>query len=140
MNLRKKLFTTFEKTINTKARWFNWKLGLMGGTFSGSITYFFNDSHGFLDGIQGGANQFFYNFMMGGVNSKICENIVNRIENKYLSIGISTVVPTTISFVTNYLWHKFLGTAEPMDSSTWQIPLNAVSFFGFGYYWKNQKR
>ncbi|MEK6945359.1 MAG: hypothetical protein AABW63_01045 [Nanoarchaeota archaeon] len=128
------------KTIDTETGWFNWKLGTMGGTFAGTVNYFVNDSHGIAEGLRGGGNQFLFNFLLGGANSKLCEYLAKEVDNKYLAIAASSLIPTATSFVVNYLWHKSLQTAEPLDSSIWQIPLNAISTGILGYRWNTQKR
>jgi len=140
----KTVFESFlEKTIDTDTRWFNWKLGLSGGTFSGMVNYFVNNAEGIIEGLWGGGVQFLFNFTLGGANSKFCQYLSQRFDNTYLAVTMASVFPTTVSFGVNYLWHKVLGSAEPFNSSVWQIPLNALFGDAIGYRWhiqgKNQK-
>lgn len=128
----------FRKAFLTEHKYFNWKLATMGGTFGGTVVYFINKSHGFWPAFFGGGKQFAYNFLVGGINSKLCETLATKVESKTLALTYATIIPTIATFAVNYAVHKIGGTPEAFASSSWQIPINATAFFIFGIgYRKN---
>ncbi|NQU98415.1 hypothetical protein HQ533_03025 [Candidatus Woesearchaeota archaeon] len=105
----------------------NYKVGALSGFLIGGINAFINSDYGALEAAVVFRNQFFYNLLIGGFNTRICQYIATNIPNRNLAIGTSTVSTTAFAFGATYLSHLIGGSQDPLLSSTWQIPLNGIA-------------
>lgn len=128
------------KLFDTKTKWFNWKTGSIFGIGSGAIVYYINQEYGFEPAFFAGLKQATYIYLLGGLNSKVCESLAKNIKDTKKALTASTIIPTTLAFSINYLVHKIGGTPEALASSTWQIPINATLFGIFSYRWNKQEK
>lgn len=137
--LVKKLDWLAGKLVDTKSKYINWKTGVMGGLFAGPINYLINNSHGHVEGLRGGVNQFFFNVGWGLINPKFCEYLAKKIPDTKKAVLVAATVPPATTLVANYLWHHYFGTAEAWDSTWWQLPINMFFQGLMGYRWHKQE-
>jgi hypothetical protein len=114
----------------------NLKTGIMVGLVTGSIVYYINYKHGPMVALSAFTKQFFYNLLMAGFNSSLCERLAKSIKNRWLAIFLASLVPTTIAFIGVFSVHYFLNTPDPLANTLWQAYCNIILFFitGLAYH------
>jgi hypothetical protein len=114
---------------------FDPKMGLAGALFLGTIVFFINYDHGFLNGLIAALKQAFYTFFVGGLITRLCENIAT-VSKKITAVFIAVLIPSIIAIVLTYIVHSLKGTPEPLNST---IPTIILAPMGF-LWWALQKR
>jgi hypothetical protein len=124
--------TTPQKRIQLFIRWihkrFNIKMGLIAGICTGSVVCYINLKHGIYIALAAFSRQFFYNLVMAGFNTKLCERCAIRITSRWPAIGCATLLPTIVAFSGIFSVHYFLGTPHPLESTLWQGYANLFIF------------
>ena len=114
---------------------FDPKMGLAGALFLGTIVFFINFDHGLLSGLVAALKQGFYTFFVGGLITRLCENIAT-ISKKITAVLLAVIIPSVIAIALTYLVHSIKGTPEPLNST---IPTMILAPLGF-LWWALQKR
>ena len=110
-------------------------MGLAGALFLGTIVFFINYDHGFLNGFIAALKQGLYTFLIGGFITRLCENIA-IVSKKVAAVIIAVLIPSLIAIVLTYIVHSFKGTPEPLNST---IPTMILAPLGF-LWWALKKR
>jgi len=108
---------------------FNIKMGLIAGVCTGSVVCYINMKHGIYVAFAAFSRQFFYNLVMAGYNTKVCEKCAILIAKRWQAISCAAVLPTVVAFTGIFSVHYFLGTPHPLDSTLWQAYANLIIFF-----------
>lgn len=133
MRLQKHKMSMINSILNTiwcySNKHINFKMGYLSGLITGSIVFAININHGFWPAFASFLKQFVFNLFMAGYNSKTCEKLVNRIENKFLAYSAASIIPTLQAFIVLFAIHYYGGTPKPAASTLWQVACNLVFFF-----------
>ena len=116
-------------------KFFDIKMGLIGGLVMASIVYYVNVEYGLLPALTAASKQGIYTFIAGGFMMRLTENMAVRTEHwsaYFYAIGLSTVIAVSLTF----LLHSLKGTPEPVYST---IPTLILAPPGF-FWWSYQKR
>ena len=117
-------------------KYFDPKLGLAGALLLGSIVFFINYDHGIGNGLIAASKQFFYTFFIGGLITRLCENIASSIKKDLIAIITAVLIPSLIAVFLTYILHSIKGTPEPLNST---IPTMILAPPGF-MWWAVKKR
>ena len=102
---------------NTFNRFIDYKLGIIGAVFMGSVVFYINSDHGpFLASIAA-LKQAFYTFFIGGLILKVLEIIVLGVPNKALAYVLSILTATVLTVGLVYIVHSMKGTPKPFEST-----------------------
>ena len=115
---------------------FDPKMGAVGALILGTVVFFINYDHGIIWGITAALKQGAYTFMVGGILTRLCENLASMIKKEFMAILAAVVIPTTISLILTYSVHSLKGTPEPLNST---IPTLFMAPWGF-LWWARRKR
>jgi fructose-specific phosphotransferase system IIC component len=117
-------------------KYFDPRMGLIGGTFMATIVFFINVDHGIVPGMTAALKQGLYTFLAGGIMMRICENIAAYFSNDVVALFLAVLVPGIIAVSLTYLLHSLKGTPEPLNST---IPTMFLAPMGF-LWWATRKR
>jgi hypothetical protein len=117
-------------------KYFDPKMGFVGGAFMATIVFFINVDHGILPGITAALKQGAYTFLAGGIMMRICENIASYFSRDAVALFLAVLVPSLIAVSLTYLVHSLKGTPEPLNST---IPTMILGPMGF-LWWAVRKR
>jgi uncharacterized RDD family membrane protein YckC len=115
---------------------FDPKMGAIGALVLGTVVFFINYDHGIIWGITAALKQGVYTFLIGGILTRLCENLASMIKKEFMAILAAVVIPTTISLILTYSVHSLKGTPEPLNST---IPTLFMAPWGF-LWWALRKR
>ncbi len=110
-------------------RHINFKMGTLSGILVGSVVFAININHGIFAAFGSFWKQFAFNLIMAGYNTRTCEKIAGRIQNRLVSLSAATIIPTIQAFSILFAIHYFGGTPEPGASTLWQAAGNLIIFF-----------
>lgn len=119
-----------------KNPFFDIKMGTIGAFFLGGIVFMINYNHGWEMASIAAAKQAVYTFFIGGVMTKMAENLVLRFDSRMQALFLATLVPTLLTLILTYGMHSIKGTPEPFIST---IPTFVFAPGGF-YGWALRKR
>jgi len=102
-----------------KNLFFDWKMGMYG-----AISMAF---------IVAATKQFFYTLFLGGLFTKLVENIAIKWEDKWMSLILAVLIPSLSTIFLNYCLHMMKGTPEPLNSTIPTILLAPISFSVWAY-------
>jgi hypothetical protein len=117
-------------------KFFDPKMGLIGGLFLATIVFFINIDHGIENALIAALKQGIYTFLAGGLMMRIAENLSVRYKNQNISILIAVFVPTILAVAFTFIIHSAKGTPEPLNST---IPTMIFAPLGF-LWWVLRKR
>ena len=95
----------------------DYRLGLIGGAFMGSVVWFINSDHGAVPAAIAAAKQALYTFFVGGIIIKILDIVVNGIKNKTLAYLTSIITASILTIGMVYIVHSMKGTPKPFEST-----------------------
>jgi len=109
-------------------------MGAVGGAFLFAFVFWAK----YPDGVQlaaiAGAKQFVFNFLMGGVMMKMCENFATKVIEKTKAILLAILVPSLINISVTYLIHLTdEGDVNPIRST-----FPTMVFAPAAYIWWSQ--
>jgi len=119
-----------------KNSFFDVKMGTIGAFFLGGIVFMINCNHGWELASIAAGKQALYTFFIGGIMTKMAENLVLRFTNRKQALLLATLVPTLLTSILTYGMHSIKGTPEPFIST---IPTFVFAPGGF-YGWALRKR
>ena len=108
----------------------------LGATFMGGAVYAANLKYGLDAALTPALKQAAYTFCMGGLVTRVCENLAVGIRNKNFAIASSVIIPSVFTIGLTYLLHSLRGTPEALEST---IPTMIVAPLGT-LFWGNRKR
>ena len=117
-------------------KYFDPKMGIIGGAFMATIVFFINVDHGIVPGLIAASKQGLYTFLAGGTMMRICENIASYFTGETLAMFLAILIPSIIAVSLTYLVHSLKGTPEPLNST---IPTMFLAPMGF-FWWAHRKR
>ncbi|MCY1722326.1 hypothetical protein OU798_18400 [Prolixibacteraceae bacterium Z1-6] len=119
-----------------KNPFFDVKMGTAGAFFLGAIVFAVNYSYGWQLALIAASKQAVYTFFIGGVMTKIAENLALKFLNRNQSLILAVFVPTILTSLLTYGMHSLKGTPEPFIST---VPTFVFAPPGF-YWWALRKR
>jgi hypothetical protein len=117
----------------------DWKWGLFGAIFMGSVVYAINMHHGWQHGLSAGLKQATYTFFFGGIILKIGERLAVKTTNRTMGIVWATIVPSILAISATFALHSLRGTQEPLLSTVPTIVTAFPAFFVLAHV-KGRKR
>ncbi|NOX86902.1 MAG: hypothetical protein GXO86_13220 [Chlorobi bacterium] len=118
-------------------RYFDLKMGIVGGLFLGTIVFLINFDHGAVNALIAASKQATYTFFAGGFMLRLTENIATSIDNFYKAIITACLVSTSIAVTLTFIVHSLRGTPEPLNST---IPTMIFSPWAFLWWAIRKKR
>jgi hypothetical protein len=106
----------------------DFKMGLLGAIFMGSLVFWINFDHGWDDALVASLKQFFYTLFFGGLFLKMAENIATSINNRIWGIFAGGFFPMVLTAIMTFTMHSLKGTPEPFNSTLPTIFLAWLSF------------
>lgn len=108
-----------KKALKFGSRYIDYKMGIAGSVVMGGLVFCINyfPTHNVWGSITAGAKQGAYTFVFGGILMKGCETIAKGINNKYLAIGMSVLIPSVITLTLTFIMHNLKGTPRPFEST-----------------------
>ncbi len=122
--------------LATVSLFFDMKMGTAGALFLGAIVFAINYTHGWQLAFVAAFKQGLYTFFIGGVMTKMTENIALKIHPKRKALLMAVLVPTLITSALTYAMHSLKGTPEPFISTIPTFIFAPAGFFG----WALRKR
>lgn len=119
-----------------KNSFFDIKMGSIGAIFLGTIVFFVNYNYGWSLAFLAAGKQAIYTFFIGGVMTKIAENIALQFNARNKAIFMATLVPTILTSALTYGMHSLKGTPEPFASTVPTFVFAPIGFYG----WALRKR
>tara|TARA_B100000497_G_C7672091_1_gene405672 strand:+ start:626 stop:1039 length:414 start_codon:yes stop_codon:yes gene_type:complete len=116
-----------------KNLFFDLKMGLYGAVIMAFIVYLINADHDPAGALTAAAKQFVYTCIMGGVFTKMVENIAIKWEDKWTSLILAVVIPSLITIAFTYFMHTLRGTPEPLNSTVPTTLTAPISFSVWAY-------
>ncbi|MBR8534500.1 hypothetical protein KDU71_02930 [Carboxylicivirga sediminis] len=126
-------------SINTAATgnsFFDIKMGTAGAFFLGAIVFAVNYAHGWQLALVAASKQGLYTFIIGGVMTKMTENIAIRIGQRRKALLMAVLIPTLLTSLLTFGMHSLKGTPEPFISTLPTFVFAPVGFYG----WALRKR
>lgn len=117
-------------------KYFDFKMGVLGGIVLGTIVFIINFDHGVTFAVIAALKQATYTFLAGGFMLRLTENIATSVDNYYMAIVAAVIVSTTVAVALTYLVHSLRGTPEPFNST---IPTMILAPWSF-LWWALRKR
>ena len=115
---------------------FDIKMGTIGAFFLGSIVYMVNIKHGDDLALMAAGKQALYTFLIGGVMTRMTENLAIGINKKKLALIMAVAIPTIITSMLTLGMHSLKGTPEPFASTLPTFFFAPIGFWG----WAVRKR
>ena len=103
-------------------------MGLIGAIIMAFIVYLINADHDPSGALVAATKQFVYTFFVGGLFTKMVENIAIKWEDKFLSIFLAVALPALMTIAFTYFMHALKGTPEPLNSTVPTTLLAPISF------------
>jgi len=116
-----------------KNLFFDWKMGMYGAISMAFIVYLINADHDPSGAVVAATKQFFYTLFLGGLFTKLVENIAIKWEDKWMSLILAVLIPSLSTIFLNYCLHMMKGTPEPLNSTIPTILLAPISFSVWAY-------
>ncbi len=117
-------------------KYFDLKMGVIGGLFLGAVVFIINFEHGTIYALIAASKQALYTFFAGGFMLRLTEIIATGIDNYYTAIITACLVSTSIAITLTYLVHSLRGTPEPFYSTIPTMIFAPMSFL----WWAIRKR
>lgn len=115
---------------------FDVKMGTAGALFLGAVVFAVNYSYGWQLALVAASKQAFYTFFIGGVMTKMTENLAIKINNRIKALTMAVLIPTLVTSALTYGMHSLKGTPEPFISTIPTFIFAPPGFFG----WALRKR
>lgn len=108
-----------KKILKSGSRFIDYKMAIAGSIVMGGIVFCINffSTHNLSGSITASAKQGGYTFLFGGILMKGCELIAKGVNNKYLAIGMSVLIPSSITLILTFIMHNMKGTPRPLEST-----------------------
>ena len=120
-----------KETIAKMNGFIDFKMGLVGALFMGTMVFWINHEHGYDEALTAGLKQLFYTFFFGGLFLKMAENIAVTRKNRNWGIFIGGLLPMLLTAILTYTVHSMKGTPEPFNST---IPTIVSAWFSFTFW------
>ena len=117
-----------KETIAKMNGFIDFRMGLIGALFMGSIVFWINHDHGYDEALIAGLKQLSYTFFFGGLFIKMAENIAVTRKNRAWGILIGGLLPMILTAILTYTVHSMKGTPEPFNSTIPTIVSAWISF------------
>jgi uncharacterized protein YacL len=103
---------------DTSNKYFDFKIGLAGAIFMGTIVFCINyfSTHLAIESLTAALKQGVYTFIFGGFLMKGCEYIAIRIKKRNLAIALAIIIPTVFTLILTTVMHFLKGTPKPLAS------------------------
>jgi hypothetical protein len=108
-------------------KYFDLKMGIVGGLFLGTVVFLINFDHGTVNALIAALKQATYTFFAGGFMLRLTENVATSIDGFYKAIFTACLVSTTVAVTLTFIVHSLRGTPEPFYST---IPTMVFSPWG----------
>nr|WP_319400839.1 hypothetical protein [uncultured Carboxylicivirga sp.] len=115
---------------------FDVKMGTAGAFFLGAVVFAVNFSHGWQLALIAALKQAFYTFFIGGVMTKMTENLSVKINDRTKALALAVLIPTLLTSALTYGMHSLKGTPEPFISTIPTFIFAPPGFLG----WAIRKR
>ncbi|MEE9374272.1 MAG: hypothetical protein V3V00_14555 [Saprospiraceae bacterium] len=116
-----------------KNLFFDLKMGLYGAIIMAFIVYLVNADHDPSGALIAASKQFVYTCLMGGIFTKMVENIAIKWDDKWMSLILAVIIPTLITIALTYFMHTLKGTPEPLNSTVPTTLTAPLSFSVWAY-------
>jgi hypothetical protein len=98
-------------------RYFDPKMGFLVALIMGTGVFIINYKYGIYPALTATSKQIAYTFFVGGITTRLCENIATRIENDFEAVLIATIIASGTTIILTYLVHSLKGTTNPLEST-----------------------
>ena len=122
-----------KETIAKMNGFIDFRMGLIGALFMGSIVFWINHDHGYDEALIAGLKQLSYTFFFGGLFIKMAENIAVTRKNRAWGVFIGGLLPMVLTAILTYTVHSMKGTPEPFNSTIPTIVSAWISFTVWGW-------
>jgi len=108
-----------KKVLKFGSTFIDYKIGVAGSIVMGGIVFCINffTTHNISGSFTASFKQASYTFLFGGFLMKGCESLAKGINNKYLAIGMSVLIPSSLTLTLTFLMHNLKGTPRPFEST-----------------------
>jgi len=115
----------------------NYKVGAITGAGMGAIVFginYYMKAHELAESALAGMKQYGYTFLMGGLFTRLCEYLGERIENRTIARTVAVTVPSVLTITATYLVHLLLKKSpEPFLSTMPTIVIAPPAFAYWNY-------
>jgi hypothetical protein len=116
---------------NNSNKYFDFKIGLAGAIFMGTIVFCINyfSTNLVIESFTAALKQGAYTFLFGGFLMKGCEYIATHIKKRNWAIAMAIIIPTVLTLILTTVMHFLKGTPKPLASvipTLMIIPATAV--------------
>ena len=108
-------------------------MGIYGAIIMAFIVYLINADHDPSGAQIAAAKQFMYTLIMGGIFTKLVENIAIKWDEKWMSLFLAVLIPSLTTIVLTYFLHMIKGTPEPLNSTVPTTLTAPISFSVWAY-------
>lgn len=107
------------KLLQFGSRYIDYKMAIAGSIVMSGIVFCINyfSTYHILGSLTAASKQAAYTFLFGGFLMKGCESIAKSIDNKYLAIAMSVIIPSGITLILTFVMHNMKGTPRPFEST-----------------------
>ena len=108
-----------KKALKFGSGFIDYKMAIGGSIVMGGIVFCINyfSTNNLVGSLTASAKQGGYTFLFGGILMKGCELIAKGINNKYLAIGLSVIIPSSMTLILTFVMHNMKGTPRPFEST-----------------------
>lgn len=108
-----------KKVLKSGSRFIDYKMAIGGSLVMGGIVFCINycSTYNLSGSLTASAKQAGYTFLFGGFLMKGCEIIAKGINNKYLAVLLSVLIPSVITLLLTFIMHSMKGTPRPFEST-----------------------
>lgn len=111
-------------------------MGVLGGLLLGGGVFIAKLPDGYWLAFTAAAEQFVYNFLLGGILMRLCERLALKYVQRSLSLILALVVPGFINVSGTYVMHCFdAGEVNPIWAT---VP--SMIFAPMGYIWWGRRK
>ncbi len=117
----------------------NLKTGAIGAIIMGLIVLCINWSVNWQLAIVAGTKQALYTLLFGGLVIKLCERIALKLEDKWQSIILASIIASSLTICAVFFVHNLKGTPKPFESTLPVILMSPPGFFYLALRSRNNK-
>jgi len=115
----------------------NYKVGAVTGAGMSAIVFginYYMKAHELIESSIAGLKQYGYTFLMGGLFTRLCEYLGERIENRTVARAVAITVPSALTITATYLVHLWLKKSPEPFLSTMPTIMIAPPAFAYWNY------